>query len=63
MPWSKKQVRVAEAVKHGWKAKGKAKGFTKAFASQVISEGEKATSLGSMSGWSSMLKRRKKPKS
>jgi hypothetical protein len=41
MPWSKKQVQVAEAVKHGWEPKGSAKGFTKSFATQVVSEGVK----------------------
>ncbi len=41
MPWSKKQMRVAQAVEHGWKPKGSAKGFTKSFASQVIAEGVK----------------------
>jgi hypothetical protein len=41
MPWSKKQVRTAEAVKHGWKPQGSAKGFTHSFASQVVSEGER----------------------
>lgn len=38
MPWTEKQERVAQAVAHGWKPKGKAKGFTKSFAKQVISE-------------------------
>lgn len=39
MPWTNKQVRLAEAVKHGFKPTGKAKGFTPSFADQVISEG------------------------
>lgn len=39
MPWSKAQERVAQAVAHGWKPKGSAKGFTKKFAEQVIEEG------------------------
>jgi hypothetical protein len=38
MPWSEKQVRVAQAVEHGWKPKGSAKGFTRSFASQVVEE-------------------------
>lgn len=38
MPWTKKQVEVAQAVKHGWKPKGKAKGFTKKFADEVVEE-------------------------
>jgi hypothetical protein len=38
MPWSKKQEKVALAVAHGFKPKGSAKGFTKAFAAQVIAE-------------------------
>jgi hypothetical protein len=41
MPWSKKQMRTAQAVEHGWNPKGSAKGFTKGFADQVISEGVK----------------------
>lgn len=41
MPWSKQQVRVAEAVKHGWRPTGSAKGFTQSFAEQVIQEGQK----------------------
>ncbi len=41
MPWSKKQVRVAQAVEHGWKPKGAAKGFTQDFAAQVVAEGVK----------------------
>jgi len=43
MPWTKKQQRVAEAVAHGWKPKGKAKGFTQAFASQVLTETDSKT--------------------
>lgn len=38
MPWSKKQKQVAQAVAHGWKPKGEAKGFSKSFAAQVIAE-------------------------
>ncbi len=38
MPWTRKQLKVAEAVKHGWKPKGSAKGFTLGFAGQVIQE-------------------------
>lgn len=41
MPWSKKQMRVAQAVEHGWKPKGSAKGFTESFAAQVVAEGTK----------------------
>ena len=37
-PWTKKQVRVAEAVKHGWKPKGGAKGFTHKLASDIVVE-------------------------
>lgn len=40
MPWSKKQKRLAQAVKHGFKPTGAAKSFTKAFASQVIEESD-----------------------
>jgi hypothetical protein len=56
MPWSKKQMQVAEAVKHGWKPKGSAKGFTKEFADQVIEEGVKPGSIGHLAG----VKKRKK---
>ena len=38
MPWTAKQQRVAQAVKHGWKPTGSAKGFTRKFASEVVSE-------------------------
>jgi hypothetical protein len=41
MPWTGQQQRVARAVAHGWKPKGSAKGFTRAFAEQVISESKK----------------------
>lgn len=37
-PWTKKQQNVAEAVSHGWKPKGIAKNFSKAFADYVIAE-------------------------
>jgi len=51
MPWSDKQTRVAEAVAHGWKPKGSAKGFTKKFASQVIEEGSyESGSIGHLAG-------------
>jgi hypothetical protein len=38
MPWTWEQQKLARAVKHGWKPKGSAKGFTKAFANQVVEE-------------------------
>lgn len=38
MPWSKKQIRTAQAIEHGMKPTGSAKGFDKEFASQVIEE-------------------------
>jgi len=38
MPWTRKQQRVAQAVEHGWKPKGSAKGFSKDFAEQVVEE-------------------------
>jgi len=38
MPWSKKQVRTAQAVEHGWKPKGSAKGFDDDFARKVVAE-------------------------
>ena len=38
MPWTKKQKRVAQAVEHGWKPTGSAKGFTQGFADLVIEE-------------------------
>lgn len=53
MPWSGKQKQVAQAVAHGWKPTGTAKGFTQTFAKQVISESKpkkkaKAGSIGDM---------------
>lgn len=38
MPWTKKQQHVAQAVAHGWKPKGSAKGFTRSFATEVVEE-------------------------
>ncbi len=38
MPWTKKQQRTAQAVAHGWRPTGSAKGFTRGFAEQVTSE-------------------------
>jgi hypothetical protein len=38
MPYTKKQRNLANAIEHGFKPTGKAKGFTKAFAEQVITE-------------------------
>jgi hypothetical protein len=38
VPWTKKQQRTAQAVEHGWKPKGSAKGFTSKFAEQVVQE-------------------------
>jgi len=32
---------VAQAILHGWKPKGSAKGFDQTFAAQVVSEGVK----------------------
>jgi hypothetical protein len=40
MPWTRKQQKVAQAVEHGWKPKGKSKGFTKDFAEEVVSESD-----------------------
>lgn len=40
MPWSKKVKRTAQAVSHGWEPTSRAKGFTKAFAEQVIEESD-----------------------
>ncbi len=40
MPWTKSQIRTAQAVEHGWKPKGSAKGFTEKFAAEVIQESE-----------------------
>ena len=42
MPWTSKQLRVAQAVEHGWRPKGSAKGFTPKFAAQVVEEGDGA---------------------
>jgi hypothetical protein len=38
MPWTRKQVKTAQAVEHGWKPKGSAKGFDKGFADLVVRE-------------------------
>ena len=38
MPYTKKQVRVAEAVAHGFKPTGSAKGFNKGFAKDLLVE-------------------------
>ena len=38
MPYTRKQVRVAEAVTHGWKPKGSAKSFTSDFAKRLLEE-------------------------
>jgi len=38
MPWSSKQKKLAQAVAHGFKPTGSAKGFSKDFAAQVIEE-------------------------
>lgn len=51
MPWSKAQKRTAQAVTHGWKPKGEAKDFSKAFAKLVVAEsnydtGKKAKKKG-----------------
>ena len=40
MPWTKKQVKTARAVEHGFKPTGSAKGFTQGFAEQVIEESD-----------------------
>ena len=37
-PWTKAQQKTAQAVQHGWKPKGSAKGFDKDFAEEVIEE-------------------------
>ena len=41
MPWSKAQESTAQAVLHGWKPTGSAKGFDRAFAAQVVEESGK----------------------
>lgn len=46
MPWSAKQMQVAQAVAHGWHPSGSASGFTEKFAHQVIREGVKGKTLG-----------------
>jgi hypothetical protein len=38
MPWSSKQKKLARAVMHGFKPTGKAKDFSKDFASLVVVE-------------------------
>jgi ribosomal protein L18 len=48
MPWSKKTVATAQAVAHGWEPKGKARGFSKKFAEQVIAEGTKGENMAGL---------------
>lgn len=38
MPYTKSQVKLAQAVKHGFHPTGKAKGFSEDFADQVVTE-------------------------
>ena len=38
MPWTAKQQHVAQAVAHGWKPTGTAKGFSPKFAREVVDE-------------------------
>jgi len=38
MPYSKKQLRTARAILHGWEARGAAKGITREFAQEMLSE-------------------------
>jgi hypothetical protein len=38
MPWTSKQKRVAQAVAHGWKPKGKAKDFGRDLADLILRE-------------------------
>jgi hypothetical protein len=38
MPWTERQKRTARAVAHGWKPKGKAKGFGRNLADLILSE-------------------------
>ncbi len=40
MPYTSKQKRLAQAVSHGFKPTGSAKGFTKDFAEQVVEESD-----------------------
>lgn len=40
MPWTRKQQDMARAVKHGFKPTGKAKGFDRDFAEQVLDESD-----------------------
>lgn len=48
MPWSRKTAKLARAVAHGFKPTGSAKGFTTAFARQVIAEGVKGKTIGDL---------------
>lgn len=41
MPYTRKQMRAALAVEHGWEPTRSAKGITKKFAKKVRSEGVK----------------------
>lgn len=57
MPWSKKQVKVAQAVKHGWQPTGSAAGFTPKFADEVVTESG-GKNLGKLMGVSRKGRRR-----
>ena len=48
MPWSRSQMKLAQAVKHGFKPTGKAAGFSKSFANQVIAEGTKGENMSAV---------------
>jgi len=41
-------MKLAQAVKHGFKPTGKAAGFSKSFANQVIAEGTKGENMGNV---------------
>ena len=42
MPYNRAQVKLAQAVSHGFKPTGSASGFSKGFATQVLEESGKA---------------------
>jgi hypothetical protein len=41
MPYTKKQLRTARAIMHGWEARGAAKGITREFAEEMLAEQER----------------------
>ena len=58
MPYNAKQVQLAQAVSHGFKPTGGAKGFTKGFAEHVLEMGEKKKKRGTVGELSALKMKR-----